>query len=130
MTKFACYIAATIALSLACTAASAQDEKISLICNGMLHTVDPKIPYANLENQTLEIDLSSGQMSGLLGGHIKVYSTDTNMIHFGGPLFGLDGIGNISRVNGKLFFVAPWPLPESGSKFYFDMQCRPVRQMF
>jgi hypothetical protein len=112
------------AMVLACAPAKA--ENILLVCSGRM--TSQALGEANIENQTLDIDLDSGQMKGFIGDQIRVQSWNDRSIVFGGPTFlGPSGGGVVNRVTGELVFSAPIP---GVPKVAFMTSCRPARQMF
>ena len=119
-----------IALALAICSGPASAQTILLSCSGTLST--KTYGLSAVQNQTLEIDLVSGEVKGLLGSNqIRVHYQDATRIAFSGPtLFGLFGSGDVDRVSGDLVFSAPSPLPAEGSQVAFILRCSPARPRF
>jgi hypothetical protein len=75
-------------------------ENLLLTCTGTM--TSQAYGEANIENQTLDIDLDSGQMKGFIGDQIRVQSWNDRSIVFSGPTFlGPSGGGVVNRVTGE-----------------------------
>ena len=108
----------------------AHAQSIILSCTGSLSTKVNGI--ASVQDETLEINLDTGQVKGILGSdEIVIHYKDSTTIGMSGPtLYGMMGSGIVNRVSGKLIFSAPWPLPPEGAQVAFILQCSPARQKF
>jgi hypothetical protein len=81
----------------------AKAENLSLTCTGTM--TSQAYGKASVENQTLEINLDSGSVSGFIGNQIAVHYWDDKSIAFSGPtFFGLTGNGLVNRITGDLIF--------------------------
>jgi hypothetical protein len=108
----------------------AAGQVVLLSCSGTLST--KVYGLSSVQNQTLEINLATGKVRGLLGSNqIAVHYEDATTIEFSGPtLFGLFGSGSVDRVSGDLVFAAPSPLPAEGSQVAFVLRCSPAQPRF
>ncbi len=110
-------------------------ETIRLRCSGALSLYEENIPLARVNDEIVTVDLDGKLVHGLFAGPHRISRIGQDAISVWSRVRFKDGVegtvqGAIDRATGKTYLFAQRDTQPNQMVFYYDLVCRPVRQLF